>query len=80
MSYIRDGIEFFEVEYGTDAQCARCGSSVTLVEDTTLDGSGFDGHVCLSDPEWCDAHPLPGREQQMGGHGRPLHRVGEGSR
>lgn len=71
-SYIRDGIEFFDVEIGTEAQCARCGSSTTYVDDESLDGSGYEGHVCLSDAEWCDSNPLPGREQQVGGHGRPV--------
>ena len=71
-TWIENGIEYFDVPNGTDAQCARCGSSVTHIEDDSLDGSGFTGDVCLSEADWCDAHPLPGRENQAGGHGRPI--------
>lgn len=38
-----------------ETQCARCGSSTGPDEDDDLE-------LCLSDPEWCNAHPLEGRE------------------
>lgn len=38
-----------------DAQCARCGSTWDIYEDTG----------CLSSREWCKANPLPGRESQQ---------------
>jgi len=59
-------------------QCARCGSSMSVedcewcpatgwyndVYDPSCHvchGSGI-GRWCLSSPEWCEANPLPGRE------------------
>lgn len=30
------------------------------------DGTGI-WHRCMSSPEWCEAHPLPGREQTVSG-------------
>lgn len=69
-----------------DAQCARCGSSVTWehcpeCEDGYEEYDYGDGIVpmieyrrcdccdakggfwlCLSSPEWCRSHPIPGRE------------------
>ena len=86
------GIEFFETYPGQeDAQCARCGSSVSYArcsecgdegvthhdcgedsccclypEDNVVceacDGAGGSLH-CISPPEWCQAHPMAGREE-----------------
>jgi hypothetical protein len=56
-------------------QCQRCGSSIEFFDcDHQLgpqrgcdlcDGKG-GWWVCLSGPEWCDANPLPGRENVKG--------------
>ena len=46
--------------------CARCGSSVTWLEDDSLDGSGYTGPICLSTFDWCQTHPIRGRETQKG--------------
>lgn len=92
---IRGGIEYFDAlraagDVQHEAQCARCGSSVTWVrcgncvdgyshhdcgEDTCCclypednvrcdwcRGAGGSWH-CLSSPDWCAAHPMPGRER-----------------
>ena len=39
-----------------DNQCARCGSSVYQHDED------FYG-VCMSSPDWCNSHPLPGRKR-----------------
>jgi len=44
-----------------DAQCARCGSSWDIFTPPN-DPDFIRG--CLSDYEWCNANPLPGREDQ----------------
>lgn len=67
---IESGVEFYiDLDGDEDAQCARCGSSVfsECVEES-IDGSYGGGvvHACISSPEWCDAHPMPGRESQKG--------------
>ncbi len=60
-----------------ECQCARCGSSASSedcewcpacgwYEDNDPDCHACQGtgiaHYCLSDADWCNAHPLPGRE------------------
>lgn len=62
-----NGVERYKV--GTDdegEQCARCGSSVTWEESDTLDLGHLTWPICLSSVEWCDAHPMHGREQVIG--------------
>lgn len=52
-----------------DEVCERCGSEGWLFGDDDApstpcpdcDGAGAH-HWCASDPEWCQAHPMPGRE------------------
>lgn len=61
-----NGVEEFLAGDEVYDQCARCGSSVTYERDYSLDGSGYTGAICLSGAEWCDAHPMPGRETQKG--------------
>lgn len=77
-SRIVNGVEYFDNGDGQDdAQCARCGSSVTWTDCPDCGGVGdIEVEVCrtckgrgvldfcLSSPEWCEAHPLPGREKQ----------------
>lgn len=66
-SYIRDGVEFFDVPgHGQDAQCARCGSSISSEFEDSIDLGPIVYHGCLSSAEWCNAHPMPGRESQKG--------------
>ncbi len=59
----------------TGVQCKRCGSSIEFFDCDHQLGpkrgcdlcEGLGGWwVCLSGPEWCDAHPLPGRESIEG--------------
>lgn len=60
-----------------DVQCARCGSSIASEDCETCPAFGCwddaDPHCetckgtgrswwCLSSTEWCEAHPLAGRE------------------
>lgn len=65
---IENGVEWFETPYGTDGQCARCGSSIGSEHADGSDGGAHGGlvHFCLSSAEWCQAHPLAGRESQTG--------------
>lgn len=75
----------------TEAQCARCGSSVGWVDcwscdDGYIEADFGDGivpdmefllcqhcggaggrHTCISDYDWCQAHPLAGRENVLSG-------------
>lgn len=61
-----------------DAQCARCGSTISTEpcevcpvvgfysdevdpDCPACDGTGYT-NWCLSPHEWCEANPLPGRE------------------
>jgi hypothetical protein len=65
---ITNGVEFFDIDDGEqDCQCARCGSSTSSEYIyPTIDGSFGGGVVyrCLSSEEWCDSHPMAGRESQ----------------
>ncbi|MCU1495588.1 MAG: hypothetical protein JWO62_3352 [Acidimicrobiaceae bacterium] len=62
-----------EYEY----QCARCGSTLVFEPCQVCPACGWfdkpdptcslcNGHgtvpTCISSPEWCEGHPLPGRE------------------
>ena len=68
---IEDGVEYFQMEEDYGVQCARCGSSVS--PEVTGYGCGDDVvvYVCLSSPEWCESHPIRGREFQPGARVRP---------
>lgn len=61
----------------TDVQCARCGSTLVYEDCEWCPATGWydnpdpdcpkcHGHGsapwCISTPEWCEANPLPGRE------------------
>ncbi len=50
--------EMYESGMEIDCQCARCGSSV---DTDHCDGKGV-WHRCMSSSEWCEANPIPGRE------------------
>lgn len=60
-----------------DCQCARCGSSVHWETCGACGGEGITAPgelyeedplwyaawgICMSSPEWCEAHPLTGRD------------------
>lgn len=60
------GAEFFPVGCEEEAQCARCGSSVTDEVTGYGCGDGVVVLVCVSTPEWCESHPIRGREFQKG--------------
>ena len=60
-----------------DGQCARCGSSIFSEDCEVCPAFGYYdepdpqcpacrgtgvAHSCMSSPEWCRDHPLPGRE------------------
>jgi len=55
--------------------CSTCGGNGWIAEDEdgetdeTCDECEGTGTVfcCMASPEWCAAHPLPGREQVTGG-------------
>lgn len=68
VSSIEDGVEFWiDATTGVyDEQCARCGSSVTRIDTPTLDDAEAGFWQCVSSAEWCESHPIAGRESQKG--------------
>lgn len=70
-----DGVERYKV--GTDdegEQCARCGSSVASLEIDSIDLGLVRWWACLSGEQWCETHPMHGRENVAGAGRAP--RVG----
>lgn len=66
-----DGVERWEEDHGsgfveTGEQCARCGSSVTWQENDSIDLGLQRWATCLASEEWCNAHPLAGRDGVRG--------------
>lgn len=89
---LSDAIRFAPLNDGSeeDCQCARCGSSVTMLYCERCGGDGEIGddgwedeggwidsgypyncpdcggegswYECLSPLDWCESHPIPGRE------------------
>jgi hypothetical protein len=59
-SRIINGVEFYRAGGNVDCQCARCGSSVTLTH------TDFPVYQCAASAEWCETHPMEGREQERG--------------
>lgn len=68
--------EMYRASLEIDCQCARCGSSIESDRCELHDCFDDDDfctdcdnsrtcvwHRCLSSPEWCQANPLPGREE-----------------
>ena len=70
---LETGIEVFVVdvhgEEEVDGQCGRCGSSLAVEEDFFNEQPNAIWR-CLSSPEWCETHPLPGREHVRTARGR----------
>ena len=56
------GPEMYAAGVEIDCQCARCGSSVFSERELDEDDEHVIVHICLSSPAWCEANPLPGRE------------------
>jgi hypothetical protein len=66
-----NGVEWFDAGVEEEVQCARCGSSIASETQTSFDGEERIVRFCLSSPEYCEAHPLPGREYQRGAGRQP---------
>ena len=60
------GLEWFETVNGDrDAQCARCGSSVGVLDIHDYESVEL---FCMSRPEWCAQNPIKGRSHVRGAH------------